>query len=102
MAPFGACRVCLVGVEGARGPVASCTTVCRDGMKISTPRTERARRIAANVVALVLSELPVAPAAHTELAQVAAELGVDRGRAGPASRTSRDVDDAPPVPRVPA
>ncbi len=27
MAPFGACRVCLVGVEGARGPVPSCTTV---------------------------------------------------------------------------
>jgi len=26
-APFGACRVCLVGVEGAPGPVASCTTI---------------------------------------------------------------------------
>ena len=31
MAPFGACRVCLVEIEGGRGPVASCTTVCRDG-----------------------------------------------------------------------
>ncbi len=37
MAPFGACRVCLVEIEGARGPVASCTTVCREGMEI-TPR----------------------------------------------------------------
>ncbi|HEV7808169.1 MAG TPA: 2Fe-2S iron-sulfur cluster-binding protein [Solirubrobacteraceae bacterium] len=24
--PFGACRVCMVGVAGAPGPVASCTT----------------------------------------------------------------------------
>ena len=24
--PFGACRVCLVGVEGAPGPLPSCTT----------------------------------------------------------------------------
>ena len=30
--PFGACRVCMVGVAGARGPVAACTTPCRDGM----------------------------------------------------------------------
>ncbi|MGZ5969143.1 MAG: 2Fe-2S iron-sulfur cluster-binding protein, partial [Polyangiales bacterium] len=34
--PFGACRVCLVGVEGARGPVAACTTPCRGGMKVDT------------------------------------------------------------------
>jgi formate dehydrogenase major subunit len=79
MAPFGACRVCLVEIEGARGPVASCTTVCREGMKITTDG-EKARRIAANVVSLVLSELPVEPAPHTELAQVAAELGVTEPR----------------------
>ncbi len=79
MAPFGACRVCLVEIEGARGPVASCTTVCRDGMKITT-QAERANRIARNVVSLVLSELPVEPAPHTELAQVAARLGVTEPR----------------------
>ncbi|MGH2900947.1 MAG: 2Fe-2S iron-sulfur cluster-binding protein, partial [Solirubrobacteraceae bacterium] len=28
--PFGACRVCLVGVDGVCGPVAACTTPCRD------------------------------------------------------------------------
>lgn len=79
MAPFGACRVCLVEIEGARGPVASCTTICRDGMKIFT-QADRARRVAANVVSLVLSELPVAPAPHTELARVAAQLGVTEAR----------------------
>jgi formate dehydrogenase major subunit len=84
MAPFGACRVCLVVVGGARGPVASCTTLCRDGMVVHT-QDELAGRIARNVVELVLSELPQAPAPHTELAQVAARLGLDPA-AGPAGR----------------
>ena len=83
LAPFGACRVCLVGVEGARGPVASCTTPVRDGMVVHT-HDPVAARVARNVVELVLSELPVAPAPHTELAQVAERLGLtpDDGPAG--------------------
>ncbi|MGH2944631.1 MAG: 2Fe-2S iron-sulfur cluster-binding protein, partial [Solirubrobacteraceae bacterium] len=44
--PFGACRVCLVGVDGAPGPVAACTAPCRDGMKVDT-RDPTARRVAA-------------------------------------------------------
>lgn len=78
-AAFGACRVCLVAIEGAKAPVASCATPCREGMKIST-RDERANRIAANVVELVLSELPSPPAPHTELAQVAEQLGIGQPR----------------------
>ncbi|HWI21204.1 MAG TPA: 2Fe-2S iron-sulfur cluster-binding protein [Baekduia sp.] len=74
-APFGACRVCMVGVEGAPGPIPACTTPCRDGMKVDTG-DETAQRVARNVVSLVLSELPVAPAAHTELAHVAHAFGV--------------------------
>ena len=34
--PFGACRLCIVDVEGARNPVASCTTRAEAGMKITT------------------------------------------------------------------
>jgi predicted molibdopterin-dependent oxidoreductase YjgC len=79
MAPFGACRVCLVGVEGAPAPIPACTTLCRDGMVVETEE-ERARRIARNVVELVLSELPEPPAEHTELAFVARELGVGQPR----------------------
>ncbi|MCD6725728.1 MAG: 2Fe-2S iron-sulfur cluster-binding protein [Solirubrobacteraceae bacterium] len=75
LAPFGACRVCLVRVEGQEKPVASCTTPCRDGMRIDT-RDPAARRVAGAVVELVLSELPEPPAPHTELAAVARELGV--------------------------
>lgn len=79
LAPFGACRVCLVGVEGRRAPVASCTTPCQDGMRVDT-RDATARRVAGAVVELVLSELPEPPAAHTELAVVAAALEVGEPR----------------------
>ncbi len=74
-APFGACRVCLVGVDGSPKPVPACTTQCRDGMRIDT-QDVTARRVVGAVVELVMSELPVPPAAHTELAQVAARLDV--------------------------
>ncbi|MGI8728917.1 MAG: 2Fe-2S iron-sulfur cluster-binding protein [Solirubrobacteraceae bacterium] len=74
--PFGACRVCMVGVRGAPGPLAACTTPCRDGMEIDTADAT-ARRIAAATVELVLSELPEQPDARTELAAVARDLGVD-------------------------
>jgi predicted molibdopterin-dependent oxidoreductase YjgC len=74
-APFGACRVCLVGVQGARGPLPACTTPCREGMVIDT-HDETSRRVATAIVELVLSELPVAPEPHTELAQVANSLDV--------------------------
>jgi NADH dehydrogenase/NADH:ubiquinone oxidoreductase subunit G len=33
---FGACRLCVVELEGARNPVASCTTKCSPGMKVKT------------------------------------------------------------------
>lgn len=74
--PFGACRVCMVGVRGAPGPLAACTTPCRDGMAIDTADAT-ARRIAAATVELVLSELPEQPDERTELAAVARELGVE-------------------------
>jgi predicted molibdopterin-dependent oxidoreductase YjgC len=73
-APFGACRVCMVGVAGAPGPVPACTAPCREGIEIDT-RDPAARRVARTVVELVLSELPEPPRAHTELAAVARSLG---------------------------
>ncbi|MHB8491059.1 MAG: 2Fe-2S iron-sulfur cluster-binding protein [Solirubrobacteraceae bacterium] len=79
LAPFGACRVCLVGLQGASAPIPSCTTPCREGMAIDS-RDPVARRVAATVVELVLSELRDPPAAHTELARIAAQLGVHETR----------------------
>jgi formate dehydrogenase major subunit len=94
LVPFGACRVCLVGVEGLSAPVASCTTACREAMRIDTTDA-RARRIAGNVVELVLSELPEAPAAYTELASVAARLGVGGPRWQGATHVRRHDDRHP-------
>jgi predicted molibdopterin-dependent oxidoreductase YjgC len=79
MDPFGACRVCMVGVEGAPGPLASCTTPCRDGMVVDT-EDATSRRIAGATVELVMSELPEAPGEHTELAEVARFFGIDEPR----------------------
>jgi len=79
LAPFGACRVCLVGTPGRDGGtdvIPACTTPCRDGQVIDT-KDPRARRVAGAVVELVLSELPVPPAPHTELAAVAREFGIE-------------------------
>ena len=39
LAPAGACRQCLVDVEGQRKPVASCTQTVADGMVVSTQLT---------------------------------------------------------------
>src|SRR5215472_2233717 len=46
--PIGACRQCLVEVEGQRKPMASCITTCTDGMVVRTQLTsavaEKAQR----------------------------------------------------------
>lgn len=46
IAPSGACRTCLVRIEGLPKPVTACTTSVTDGMEIesATPELERARR----------------------------------------------------------
>ncbi|MDT5219257.1 MAG: NADH-quinone oxidoreductase subunit, partial [Mycobacterium sp.] len=40
--PVGACRQCLVEVEGQRKPLASCTSVCTDDMVVKTQLTSPA------------------------------------------------------------
>ena len=83
LAAFGACRVCLVGVKGARGPVAACTTPVRDGMVINT-RDATALRVAKGVVELVLSDYPTADlcreGGRNELRRVAAHFGLTGSR----------------------
>jgi formate dehydrogenase major subunit len=86
MKAFGACRVCMVGVKGARGPVAACTTPVREGMIIDT-KDEIATRVAKNVVELVMSDYP-ADALHrddggherNELREVCRHFGLEKTR----------------------
>src|ERR1700712_5410301 len=40
--PVGACRQCLVEVEGQRKPLASCTSMCTDDMVVKTQLTSAA------------------------------------------------------------
>ncbi|MBO0771372.1 MAG: NADH-quinone oxidoreductase subunit G [Actinobacteria bacterium] len=58
--PAGACRQCLVEVEGQRKPLASCTTTCTDGMVVRTqltsPVAEKAQR---GVMELLLINHPL-------------------------------------------
>ena len=50
---FGACRLCVVEIEGVRNPVASCTTKATDGMavKTSTAPIEKHRKTLLEMVA---------------------------------------------------
>ena len=40
MKSYGACRMCVVSVEGQRGFPAACTLPAADGMKVQTESTE--------------------------------------------------------------
>ncbi|MDH5696309.1 MAG: 2Fe-2S iron-sulfur cluster-binding protein, partial [Dehalococcoidia bacterium] len=46
--PFGACRLCVVEIEGTRGLPTACTTPVTEGMVVrtETPAVERERRLA--------------------------------------------------------
>jgi iron-only hydrogenase group A len=52
---IGACRVCVVEVEGARNLVASCSMPAAEGMKVRT-NSRRVRQARRTVVELLLSE----------------------------------------------
>lgn len=53
--PKGACRVCMVDVEGSKSMVASCTTPISEGMKITT-NSRNVREARKFVVELLISE----------------------------------------------
>src|SRR6202051_143013 len=58
--PVGACRQCLVEVEGQRKPMASCTTVCTDQMVVRTQLTSPvADRAQQGVMELLLINHPL-------------------------------------------
>lgn len=95
----GCCRVCLVEVEGARGPVTACVTPVRDGMRITT-NSARIRRLRRRVLELLLyehhTECPVCPRAETcELKTLAQRYGVRPERVA-AKRDRRRIADRNP------
>ena len=78
--PIGACRVCVVEVEGSRTLVGSCHTPAVEGMVIQThsPKVLAARR---NIVELMLASHPDScliceEANRCELRRLAADLDI--------------------------
>ncbi len=78
----GACRLCVVEVEGSRTLVATCTQPVAAGMKIhtQTPRIRQARKV---VLELILANHPddclyCQRNGNCELQTLAAEYGVER------------------------
>jgi len=60
LAPIGACRQCLVHVEGQPKPPASCTTLCVDGMVVRTQLTSQvAEKAQRGVMELLLVNHPL-------------------------------------------
>jgi iron-only hydrogenase group A len=97
---IGACRVCLVEVEGARTLVASCSQPATDGMVVKTT-TGAVRNGRRTVVELLLSEHDgdcqvCARSADCELRNLALELGVDELHYQ-GERTLRMVDTSTPA-----
>jgi len=57
--PFGACRMCMVEIEGMRGFPTACTTPVSEGMAVRTD-TEALRELRRNILALMMLEHPSA------------------------------------------
>ncbi|WIF95255.1 NADH-dependent [FeFe] hydrogenase, group A6 [Caminicella sporogenes] len=77
----GACRVCLVEVEGARSLQASCVLPVRDGMVVKT-NTKKVRNAVKTTVELILANhnrecLTCFRNGSCELQKLAEELGID-------------------------
>ena len=57
MKPIGACRTCLVQIDGVRGFPASCSVPAADGMAVNTESPE-VRRIRSGILELTMAMLP--------------------------------------------
>ncbi len=98
---FGACRLCVVEVEGSRNPMASCTTKATPGMVVrtSTPGIEAHRKTLVEMVVSENREVDVSPTrgyASQELTTLVDRYSARNGRfGGKQSGTTRTDDDNP-------
>jgi predicted molibdopterin-dependent oxidoreductase YjgC len=82
---FGACRLCVVEVDGVRNPVASCTTPCAPGMVVRTAseKVDRHRKTLLEMVSSENREVAVDPLrgyASQELGNLVQRYRVQPGR----------------------
>ncbi len=98
--PQGACRVCIVEVEGNRMLPASCALPATEGMKVHT-NTHRVRQARRSIVELLLSEhngdcQTCNRNQDCELRAVAADLGIQEIEY-PGERTKKVIDESTPA-----
>ncbi|HTX74296.1 MAG TPA: formate dehydrogenase subunit alpha [Rectinemataceae bacterium] len=101
ISPTGACRLCLVKIEGTRGLVTSCSTTVIEGMSVTAfdEELEEARRF---VLSSLLSEVELGSdgSHHDEFEELCARYGLEPGRAAAPSRRERStpgIDRSSPV-----
>ncbi|HYA12564.1 MAG TPA: 2Fe-2S iron-sulfur cluster-binding protein, partial [Thermodesulfovibrionales bacterium] len=58
MKGVGACRLCLVEIEGMKAPVIACNTKVKEGMAVNT-KTEKVEEVRKFVIDLILSMHPL-------------------------------------------
>ena len=107
MKAIGACRTCLVQVEGMRGFPASCSVPASDGLVVrtDTPEVERIRSgVLELTLAMLPSDAPVRPAVpspirgegeYGQLTRAAQHYGIDGSRWR--SRPREETDASNPV-----
>ena len=97
MKPIGACRTCLVDIEGTRGYPASCSTPCSDGMVVSTSGSEldEIRQTVIGLTTGMVSNFEYGSDTHKELSTVASTFGIAENDFEPRQR--EPVDTSNPV-----
>ena len=97
MKPIGACRTCLVDIEGTRGYPASCSTPCLDGMVVSTRGSELddIRQTVIGLTTGMVSNFEYGSDSHKELSTVASTFGIAESDFEPRQR--EPVDTSNPV-----
>lgn len=97
--PMGACRMCVVEIEGRRNLAASCSEPVSDGMKIKThsPRVVEARE---TILELLLANHPddclyCEKSGHCELQKLSTQYQVFRG-AFPKTESVKLIDSSSP------
>ena len=88
--PYGACRLCIVEIEGMRGLPTSCTTPASDGMVVHTD-THQVNRVRRTTAELLIADHPgdcltCSRNQRCDLQQVAAYLGITELRFKKTSR----------------
>jgi formate dehydrogenase alpha subunit len=97
--PYGACRACVVEIEGLRGLPPSCTTPVAEGMRVRT-ESEAINLVRKTAIELLIADHPAncltcSADQHCELQKVAAYLGMREIRL-PVKTPSFTVDSSNP------